>query len=289
MVSALVMWLFSSTIVTTLGQECHAKLTVKDMKECSHLCEESKNCETVRSPDVVDPKKKQFCDSEHAVCQFTFACEEGYTINRERTACKRKNPCKKGSHICDEGNNGGCHIKRTCNDNSGDIVCGPCPAGFVNDGDKGCKEIEATLGMVCNDEMGEVWLREPKTPDFEACKKSCLDTDDCNSVTYYPHGGCSHWRSMCKQLKPREGVKSANVRGEALNKRECAVQKGEKWLSKFQANSYEKCKQTCIDDGKCNAFTYYNHGSCSFFTSCCEQTWVTDNAHTERWRLPEYY
>merc|ERR1712010_288858 len=188
------------------------KLTVKDMKECSHLCEESKNCETVRSPDVTDPKKKAFCDSEHAVCQFTFACKPGYTINRERTACKRKNPCKKGSHICDEGNNGGCHIKRTCNDNSGDIVCGPCPAGFVNDGEKGCKEIEATLGMVCNDEMGEVWLREPKTADFEACKKSCLDTDDCNSVTYYPPGGCSHWRSMCKQLKPREGVKSANVR-----------------------------------------------------------------------------
>ena len=36
-------------------------------------------------------------------------------------------------------NNGGCHSKRTCIADKGSAKCGDCPAGYINDGAKGCK------------------------------------------------------------------------------------------------------------------------------------------------------
>ena len=36
-------------------------------------------------------------------------------------------------------NNGGCDSKRTCKNTVGSMSCGDCPAGYVNDGAKGCK------------------------------------------------------------------------------------------------------------------------------------------------------
>ena len=35
--------------------------------------------------------------------------------------------------------NGGCDRKRKCMEKLGTISCGNCPAGYVNDGAKGCK------------------------------------------------------------------------------------------------------------------------------------------------------
>ena len=221
------------------------------------------------------------------------------------------NPCKDTGRLCDSDNRGGCHVKRTCNDNTGKIVCGPCPAGFLNDGAKGCKglyacalmscelmygpnlyphvttEIEATVNQVCDVDDGEVWNKEVDADSFEDCKKSCMASNYCLSVTYYNHGGCSHWSSMCKKYVPREKVRSKNVKGESLNKKECDAGNGEVWEGKLKYwVSVDQCRATCMSREDCNSFTYYNHGGCSFFSTCCTATRIVENAHSERWRLP---
>ena len=59
-------------------------------------------------------------------------CEHKYTHS-----CSDDNPCDK--------NNGGCHEERKCVNGKSGITCGDCPAGWDNDGDKGCKGL---LGLV---------------------------------------------------------------------------------------------------------------------------------------------
>ena len=44
--------------------------------------------------------------------------------------------------------NGGCDIKRKCLNTVGSVKCGDCPAGYVNDGAKGCKGL--CVGMSGN-------------------------------------------------------------------------------------------------------------------------------------------
>merc|ERR1712222_127984 len=135
----------------------------------------------------------------------------------------------------------------------------------------------------------------PKVKDYAACIKSCQDTPDCVSIGFYSnhwpgHYGCSHFSTMCKQLESRPGVISKNVKGESLNKKECDVSKGETYIGKLergQTKNIQDCETKCQQHGQCNSFTYYNHGSCSFFSSCCAHTVITENAHTMRWRLPE--
>ena len=148
--------------------------------------------------------------------------------------------------------------------------------------------------MVCDVSNTELWLRQPDVKDYDECIKSCQDEADCRSISFYtthPTGkkGCSHWSTMCKNLKYSKGVTSKNLKGEALNKRQCDVSRAEKWISKTGrggTKSLADCRNRCMNHGTCNSFTYYNHGDCSFFSTCCEATTIVDNAHTERWRLP---
>jgi len=193
------------------------------------------------------------------------------------------NPC--------ESSNGGCHYKRTCVNNAGSVTCGVCPAGYNNDGAKGCKSKAGTPDVVCDGSKGEIWIGEPKVKDYDACIKSCTDSAKCKSVTFYanhPAGakGCSHWSTMCKNTKSSAGTLSKNLKGEALNNQECDVSQGEKWLSKTQASDIAACRKSCADEAGCNSFTYYNHGSCSHFSTCCDKTTHVGNAHTERLTAP---
>jgi len=144
------------------------------------------------------------------------------------------------------------------------------------------------VGDVSNTEL---WLRQPDVKDYDECIKSCQDKADCRSISFYtthPTGkkGCSHWSTMCKNTKSSAGTLSKNLKGEALNNEECDVAQGEKWLSKTQASDIAACRKSCSDEAGCNSFTYYNHGSCSHFSTCCDKTKHVGNAHTERLTEP---
>merc|ERR1719460_3118723 len=237
------------------------------------------------------------CDSKRK-CTNTVGsskcedCSTGYE-NDGATGCRRRNPCPtdSGQNPC-EHNNGGCHFKRQCTMNTaGKAQCGDCPAGYDNDGEEECKSTAGDFNAVCEDRNGEIWIGEPKVNDMDECIKSCMDRKDCLSVSFYTlhqagKKGCSHWKTMCRTTKFREGVLSKNLKGDALNKLECDVNQGERWIGKTQVDTKQDCSDACMNEGNCNSFTYYNHGSCSFFSTCCEKTVPTHNAHTECWRLP---
>ena len=42
--------------------------------------------------------------------------------------------------------NGGCDSKRNCTNTLGGMTCGECPAGWANEGDKGCKGLFVSAG-----------------------------------------------------------------------------------------------------------------------------------------------
>jgi len=223
------------------------------------------------------------CNAKAIFCgtKPTTAAAGTTTAAAGTTAAAAGNICKgKGTNPC-EVDNGGCHSKRACANNGGSAKCGDCPAGYTNDGAKGCKAISGTPNVVCDVSKREVWVTEPKVADYAACLKSCTDSPKCKSITFYPHGGCSHFSTMCKNTKYEKGALAKNLKGEALNNEECDVSKGEKWLSKTQVSSLAACRKSCSDEKGCNSFTYYNHGSCSHFSTCCEKTKFADNGHTE--------
>merc|ERR1712037_785285 len=215
-------------------------------------------------------------------------CDAGY-VNDGAKGCKDIDECAK--------NNGGCHSARKCTNSVGSFKCGDCDTGYAKFGDTkcrrmnpckdtgrlcdsdnrgGCKEIEATVNQVCDVDDGEVWNKEVDADSFEDCKKSCMASNYCLSVTYYNHGGCSHWSSMCKKYVPREKVRSKNVKGESLNKKECDAGNGEVWEGKLKYwVSVDQCRATCMSREECNSFS-----------TCCTATRIVENAHSERWRLP---
>ena len=154
-------------------------------------------------------------------------------------------------------------------------------------------EIDGTKGYVCDVNQRELYLggKSGKVTDYAACIKRCMDTENCRSISYYTHSNqCSIFSTMCRRLAEDPKVISKNLKGEALNKRQCDVSRGEKFISKTGRDgtkSIADCRNRCMNEiAGCNSFTYYNHGDCSFFRTCCEHQTIEDNAHTERWRLP---
>ena len=65
---------------------------------------------------------------------------------------------------------------------------------------KNLKE-ENLNGKECDVSQGETYLSSRKANDLAACKKSCMDATACQSITYYNHGGCSHFSTRCEKTK----------------------------------------------------------------------------------------
>ena len=62
-----------------------------------------------------------------------------------------------------------------------------------------------TSDAVCDVSNREIWVEEPKVADFEACIRSCHASSKCKSISFYTHGGCSHFSTMCKNTKFEKG------------------------------------------------------------------------------------
>merc|ERR1712010_121869 len=101
-------------------------------------------------------------------------------------------------------------------------------------------------------------------------KRTCTNNGGTAKCDNCPAGYVNDGAKSCKAIRGTTDM-------------ECDASNGERWLSKFQAGTLKACEEACMNDPteKCNSFTYYNHGSCSFFSTCCEKTRVVDNAHSE--------
>ena len=130
----------------------------------------------------------------------------------------------------------------------------------------------------CDNSDGERWMKSTKQPTMEACKKSC--TGKCISVTYYAHGGCDQFSTCCKKKTSEAGANAVIVnKCPVTNGLKCDNSNGERWMGKSDQTSVEKCVQKCKDTKGCLAITYYPHGGCDQFSTCCEKTVKGDNTH----------
>ena len=62
-------------------------------------------------------------------------------------------------------------------------------------------------GKECDVSQGEIFLSKRTVNDLKACKKSCTDATDCQSITYYSHylhDGCKHFATKCEKTKTVE-------------------------------------------------------------------------------------
>jgi len=154
-------------------------------------------------------------------------------------------------------NNGGC--KRTCINNKGTVTCGECPAGYVNDGEKGCKDEDecASNNGGCDS------------------KRKCTNTVGSFKCEDCPCGYVNDGAKGCKASVPftvqlQKPATGACPSGTALTEAECACLHGKtaggKSVHYIQAKVYanpEQCGCYFDQDGK----VYFNPR-----TTDCTQT-----------------
>ena len=69
----------------------------------------------------------------------------------------------------------------------------------------------------CDTNAGEVYMREESDnfSDLEACQASCENAADCQSITFYKSGWCSHYSTPCtKPTLKRSAVGAMRLVGE---------------------------------------------------------------------------
>ena len=139
-------------------------------------------------------------------------------------------------------------------------------------------------GQECDVNHGEIYVGGKQgLPNYAACKQACLDKDDCQSVTFYPNGGCGLFSTKCVATRAAAGARSEVVKElGGLYGLECDAGQGESYLSgKEGVANFAACKKMCQDNAECQSITFYHHGGCSLFRSKCENTKASPGARSE--------
>jgi len=141
----------------------------------------------------------------------------------------------------------------------------------------------AVSNTQCDTGAGEVFLGSPgKVSSLDTCKKSCEDSGDCQSITYFKNGYCSLFSTPCTKTKNKR--KAVVLQFIEKSTAPAVTRPPIRWVevgskvvcdtAAYLDNSPGKtsnsgaCKSLCEANPKCNGITYFNSGWCSHFTSC---------------------
>ena len=94
-------------------------------------------------PSVMQCDENLCCCNEN-VC---YCCKKRARAHTHRHKHSHK-PVHSDVNEC-ATNNGGCHSNRKCTNTVGSFSCGDCPAGYTNDGAKGCKGLCEWMHQAC--------------------------------------------------------------------------------------------------------------------------------------------
>merc|ERR1711907_886376 len=140
--------------------------------------------------------------------------------------------------------------------------------------------LEVGANLECDGYNGEVYLEcSGKVPSLEACKASCESKKECESISYFKSGFCSHWGSPCKKFKYNKkvvgsfvfpsGALPAAPEGlptwtEINANQECNGYDGEVYL--------QSSRGQVPTLGVCKSISYFKSGWCSHWGTPCKST-----------------
>jgi len=192
-------------------------------------------------------------------------------------ACKKK--CEDNTRclsVTYYQSHGGCDLFATC-----------CKETKPSQGAHGalvkkCEAPDRYNNEVCDVAQGETYYKKvtgQKT--YEDCKKSC--TGGCVSVVHYEHTGvCDQFSTCCKKTKKVGGANGGRVnKCPEKNNMACDNGKGEKWESTRKTDTLAKCVKSCEDRVQCKGLTYYAHGGCDHYSTCCKNKKPEPGAHAQ--------
>merc|ERR1712048_471203 len=152
----------------------------------------------------------------------------------------------------------------------------------------------AVSNVQCDTGAGEVFLGSSpgKVSSLDLCKQSCADSGDCQSITYFNSGYCSHFSTLCTKTKrKRKAVVLHYVEASAVtrspshwvdlgSKAVCDTTAGEVFLrtSSGKTSSFAQCKSSCEANLNCNSIAYFTSGYCSHFSTSCTKTMKLNKA-----------
>jgi hypothetical protein len=189
-------------------------------------------------------------------------------------------------------NNGGCHSKRACTNNAGSAKCGDCPAGYTNDGAKGCKAPSSckwtrkhshyvVQGHV--DDCPKSGTSSNLFADLEDAKAACLKAGDCVAVTIQNRQGdiChGKWR-VVHAVKPEWKHLSGGITHHNMDAYEAAPE----CLSPCVTNNggchkARKCTTSAGGGATCgDCRTGYTNDGAKGCKATCQFTWTRKDSH----------
>ena len=176
----------------------------------------------------------------------------------------------------------------------------------------------------CDTNAGEVYLKQSpgKGLSLDQCKQACEDNADCQSMTYYRTGWCSHYSTLCTKTR-RNGKVVATLRlvatsgsttgsastsvsattsgsgstttanpartwVQAGTRVACDTRAGEVYMkqSPGKVANLEQCKQSCEGTAGCQGITFFRTRWCSLFSTTCTTLQKMNNA-VGAFRLPQ--
>jgi hypothetical protein len=138
----------------------------------------------------------------------------------------------------------------------------------------------------CDVSKGEIRLPKSsgKVSSLAACKQSCKDVAACQSITLFADGQCQHFSTKCENRKSHDGAIAMRLKEHTANNKECDQSQGEVYMheSSEVTSSFDACMKSCQGVPACNGITFFARGWCSHFSTGCDKTKSTKDAHARK-------
>ena len=142
----------------------------------------------------------------------------------------------------------------------------------------------------CDVSKGEIRLSKSsgKVSSLAACRKSCEDVSACQSITLFSDGQCQHFSTKCENRKSHAGAIALRLKDHDANDKECDTSQGEVYMQESSrvTHSLAACMKSCQAVPTCHGITFYARGWCSHFSTACEKTKVSKDAHARKIPTP---
>ena len=171
--------------------------------------------------------------------------------------------------------------------------------------------LEVGHNKECDTRNGEVYRRQSpgKVQNLDRCKMSCQIDSQCQSITYFNGGWCSHFSTPCTNVKWKGNAVALRLVAtitstttitttsttpnpnhtwvQIVKREKCDTDAGEVYReqqSPGKVADLNACKSSCVNDAGCKSITFFKDKWCSHFGTLCTKT-VKARRAKESWRL----